>query len=191
MKRDQKELVHYKVSYPGVAPHNSAGCGVRWHKKKLFKKPEVTTYKSQNYSTLNLKLFIPRILMKLKTHVTPKNAPFYNLGVISSSLFLHDSALLSHRLQGADTDIYFKHTAIEVTITVHMPCYQYCRNLHIRWLWRILELHVLKKCWFQLPEDGEMSPKHVGVMWKILCIIYGIVHFLVLQQFFTSSLCKE
>jgi len=32
--------------------------------KNFFKKPEVTTYKSQNYSTLNLTLFIPRIVMK-------------------------------------------------------------------------------------------------------------------------------
>jgi len=31
-------------------------------------------------------------------------------------------------------------------------------------LWTILLLYVLNKYWCQLPEDGEITPKHVGAM---------------------------
>jgi hypothetical protein len=55
-------------------------------------------------------------------------------------------------------------------------------------LWRILLLEVSNKCWFQLPEDGDViAAKHAGAMLKIARVSYGIVHLLVLHEFFASS----
>jgi hypothetical protein len=44
----------------------------------------------------------------------------------------------------------------------------------------------LKKLWCQLSEDGEkIAPKHVGAMYKIICIDYAIVHLLILHELFS------
>ena len=64
-------------------------------------------------------------IQREKTHITPTNAPFYNLFVLSFTQLLHVSALSRH-LQGADTKIYFTCTAIKyVTISVQVLWYQH------------------------------------------------------------------
>jgi hypothetical protein len=48
-----------------------------------------------------------------KKLVTPTNAPFCILFVLHFTKLLHVSALLSHHLQGADTKVSIKLTAIK------------------------------------------------------------------------------
>jgi len=52
-------------------------------------------------------------MMKLITHVIPTNSLFYSLYVQSFTQLLHVLMLLSHHLQGADTKISWKHSALK------------------------------------------------------------------------------
>jgi hypothetical protein len=61
----------------------------------------------------SLTLFIPCIVTKYETYVTPTNAMVSNLCMLSFTWLLHVSVLLSHHVQGADTKIYLKLTAIK------------------------------------------------------------------------------
>lgn len=95
-----------------------------------------------------------------KSHINRKNALFYNVCILSFRLLLHVSTLLSGHLQGSWHQHLLK-----------------IKNYN-------LLLYVINKYWFHLPQDGEIiKPKHVGVMWKIICIQCRIIHFGVTRVF--------
>jgi hypothetical protein len=79
--------------------------------------------KAETTQTLTLNILSARC-DEVKNSRNTRNAPYCDLCALSYTQLIHVSALLSHRLQEADTNIYLKHTEIEeVKITVHISWY--------------------------------------------------------------------
>jgi hypothetical protein len=79
--------------------------------------------------------FSPFSETRLKSHVTPKNALFHNLCVLSSTYLLYVSAILCRLLQVVDTNISLTQRAVK----------QATISLSVLWL-SIVNYNFLKFC---------------------------------------------